>query len=119
MTKGGHRIAGTIPSPVGADSGPIRIGGRAEVQRAVKWSANYTEYYVGTVWDPGAGVEPVLSATNCTIVDNIITDAYPGGIGGEITNSGDVINCIVWGKSENQIGNGVRGDVEYSCIEGG
>lgn len=80
---------------------------------------NLAEYNSGSTMNVGAGVDGALSVTNCTVVGNRLMNYPMTNDGGGITNSGDVVSSIVWGNDDNEIGTGMTGVVEYSCIEGG
>lgn len=73
----------------------------------------------GTGWYGGgiycyAGADPKL--TSNTIVDNSAWKG--GGISKRISAEADILNCILWGNSPNQISSG-GGSVTYSDIQGG
>lgn len=107
-------ITGNTASTDGRQGGGVY--GPARLLRCII-ADNEVNHYA-TVASPGAGVDGATSVINCTVVYNRILDTYmyPGG---GITHSGDVINSIVWGNDEDQIGWGMTGVVEYSCVEGG
>jgi len=78
---------------------------------------NYASAY-SAIHDIGGGVDGAISVRNCTIAFNWVWNAHVG-TGGGATNSGDIVDSIVWGNYPSQLGGGITGTVTYSCVEGG
>ena len=109
-------ITGNLAGTDGRHGGGVR--GPANLLRCII-ADNTVNHWGGTIMDVGAGVDGATSITSCAIIDNVISDAYAGLPGGGVTNSQNIVNSIIWGNDENQLGSGVTGTVTYNCIQGG
>lgn len=112
--------------------GAMYLGGMATPAQLVNclFNGNWTAETPGLV-DGGDGSAIAMTAnvimTNCTVVNNFVSDSFPGGRGAVAVRSGSLllVNGIVWGNTdptssiyEQNIWGIAPRTVNFSCVEG-